>query len=157
MRGVHFIPDRPAAAPEDWVRWVAIVLLLTVNTACAPTQVLTGTARAPIDPEDVVIYSVAPANAQPIALISASSRSLIAAGGAFAIDRVVQRLKERAARLGANGLILDDFDDQQSLALGAGVSSDTYTHNGNISVGLGGFFGYFKKTGSGRAVYVPPG
>ncbi len=130
---------------------------MAVTAACAPTQLLTGTPRTPINPADVVIYPAAPPKFEPIAVIRASSRSLIAAGGAGAIDRVVQRLKEHAARLGANGVILDDFDDQQSLSLGAGASSDTYTHNGSISLGWGGFFGLFKKTGTGRAIYVPPG
>ena len=139
------------------LRWTAIVFLFGVNAACAPTQVLTGIARTPIHPADVVIYSVAPPSFEPIAVIRASRRSLIAAGGAGAIDKVVQRLREHAAKLGANGLILDDFDDQQSLSFGTGVSSDTYTHNGSISLGLGGFFGLFKKTGTGRAIYVPPG
>lgn len=137
-------------------RW-GLALLMVVTAACAPTQLLTGTARTPINPADVVIYSAAPPKFEPIAVIRASSRSLIAAGGAAAIDKVVQRLKEHAARLGANGLIIDDVDDQQSLSLGAGASSDTYTHNGSISLGVGGFFGLFKKTGTGRAIYVPPG
>jgi hypothetical protein len=137
-------------------RW-GLALLMVVTAACAPTQLLTGTARTPINPADVVIYSAAPPKFEPVAVIRASSRSLIAAGGAAAIDKVVQRLKEHAARLGANGLIIDDVDDQQSLFLGAGASSDTYTHNGSISLGVGGFFGLFKKTGTGRAIYVPPG
>jgi len=111
----------------------------------------------PITAADVVIYPTAPARFESIAVIRASTRSLTAAGGAGAIDKVVQRLREHAAKLGANGLILDDFDDQQSLSFGAGASSDTYTHNGSISLGLGGFFGLFKKTGTGRAIYVPPG
>jgi len=132
-------------------------LLMAVTAACAPTQLLTGTARTPINPADVVIYCAAPPIFEPIAVIRASSRSLIAAGGAGAFDRVVQRLKEHAAKLGANGLILDDFDDQQSLSLGAGAGSDIYTHNASISLGWGGFFGLFKKTGTGRAIYVPRG
>jgi len=139
------------------VRLTAIALSMALIAACAPTELLTGTARAPISSADVVVYSVAPAKFEPIAVIRASSRSLIAAGGVGAIDRVVQRLKEHAARLGANGLILDDLDEQDSLSLGAGAGSDTYTHNGFISLSVGTWFGLFKKTGTGRAIYVPPG
>ncbi len=131
-----------------------IVFFLGVSAACTTTQVLTGKARTPIDPADVVIYSAAPPSFESIAVIRASSRSLIACGGAGAIDKVVQRLKEHAARLGANGLVLDDFDDQQAVSLGAGLSSETYTHNGSISLGLGGLFGLFKKTGTATAIYV---
>jgi hypothetical protein len=139
------------------VRRVTIALMTAATAACAPTQLLTGAPRPAIDPADVVVYSTAPPKFEPIAVIRASSRSLIAAGGAAAIDKVMLRLKQHAAQLGANGLILDDLDDQQSLSFGAGASSDTYTHNGSISLGLGGFFGWFKKTGTGRAIYVPPG
>jgi hypothetical protein len=139
------------------VRRTAVALIIAVTAACAPTQLLTGKTRPPIDPARVVVYSAAPPKFESIAVIRASSRSLIASGGVRAMDRVVLRLKEHAAKLGANGLILDDFDDQQSLSFGAGASSDTYTHNGSISLGLGGFFGLFKKTGTGRAIYVPPG
>jgi hypothetical protein len=137
-------------------RLSAIVLLVAVNAACAPTEFLTGRARAPLDPADVVIYPKEPPSFESIAVIRATSRSLIAPGGAAAIDEVLQRLKQHAAKLGANGLILDDLEDQQGVSVGAGVSSDTYTHNGSISLGLGGFFGYFKRTGTARAIYVPP-
>jgi len=136
------------------LRVPAIVFLLGVIMACAPTQVLIGTARTPINPADVVIYPAAPPGFESIAVIRATSRSLISTGGAGAIDKVVQRLKEHAARLGANGLILDDFDDEQPVSLGAGVSSDSYTHNGSISLGIRGLFGLFQKTGTARAIYV---
>ncbi len=149
--------DTLTAAWLRFVRRTTVALIIAVSAACAPTQLLTGAARPPIDPSQVVVYSAAPPQYESIAVIRASERSLIASGGAQAIDRVVLRLKEHAAKLGANGLILDDFDDQQSVSFGAGAGADTYTHNGSISLSLGGFFGLFKKTGTGRAIYVPPG
>jgi hypothetical protein len=139
------------------IRCASVACGIAVLVACAPTQQLTGRARPPVDPATVVVYSIAPPRFEPIAVIRATTRSLIVAGGAAAIDRVVLRLKEQAAKLGANGVIIDDLDDQESLSLGAGAGSDSYTHNGSISLGFGAFFGLYKRTGAGRAIYVPPG
>jgi hypothetical protein len=116
---------------------------------------LTGTVRPPVPVAEVVIYSVAPPNFEQIAFLSASSKTAFTVGGQKAIDKVVKRLTVQAAKLGANGLILEDFSDEQSLSLGTGIGSDSYTHNGSISLGVGGLIGVFKKTGTGRAIYVP--
>ena len=137
------------------MRWIAAASSLIFNGACAPTQVLTGTVRPPVPVAEVVIYSVAPPNFEQIAVLSASSKTAFTVGGQKAIDKVVKRLTVQAAKLGANGLILEDFSDEQSLSLGTGVGSDSYSHNGSISLGVGGFIGVFKKTGQGRAIYVP--
>jgi hypothetical protein len=51
---------------------------------------------------------------------------------------------------------LEDFSDEQGLSLGTGVGSDSYTHNGSISVGAGGSLGVIKKTAKGRAIFVLP-
>jgi hypothetical protein len=137
------------------MRRIAAASLLIINAACAPTQMVTGTLRKPIPASEVVIYSVAPPNFEQIAVLSASAKTAFAVGGQKSIDKVVKRLTMQAAKLGANGLILEDFSDEQSLSLGAGVGSDSYTRNGSISLGGGGFIGVFKKTGNGRAIYVP--
>ena len=136
-------------------RWIAAASLLIVNASCAPAQVVTGALRRPIPVSEVVIYAVAPANFQQIAVLSASGKTAFTVGGQKTIDKVVKRLKVQAAKLGANGLILEDFSDEQSWSFGTGVGSDSYTHNGSISLSAGGFIGVFKKTGQGRAIYVP--
>jgi len=129
--------------------------MLIAAAACAPTQVLTGSARTPIPESDVVVYSAAPAHFQQIALLSATSKTMFHAGGQKSIDKLVRRLAAQAAKLGANGIILDDVSDEQSMSLGTGVGSQSYTHNADISLGFGGFFSVYKKTGNARAIYVP--
>ena len=120
-------------------------------------MVLVGPARPPISAADVKIYVQPPPTFQEVAVLNASSHSLFQPGGPHATDKVVARLKEQAAKLGANGIILGDFLDAQTSSLGTGVGSDSYTHNGSISLGVGGGVGIFKKTGKARAIYVPPG
>jgi hypothetical protein len=136
---------------------VAAASMMIISAACAPTQlqVLTGAARAPIPASDVVVYSAAPAHFQQIALLTATRRTVFHVGGKKTIDQLMEQLAVRAAKLGANGIIVDELFDEQSMSLGTGVGSDTYTHNADISVGIGGLFGVYKKTGNARAIYVP--
>lgn len=89
-------------------------------------------------------------------MLTASRKTVSSASGEKAIDRVIDEMQAQAAKLGANGLLLEDFSDAQSLSVGTGVGSDTYTHNGSISLGVGGAIGIIKKTGRGRAIFIAP-
>jgi hypothetical protein len=136
--------------------WTSAALALMA--ACAPSShVLVGTARPPIAPSQVTIYSHAPQQFEEIAVLNASSKSMFNAGGQSSTDKVVERLKMEAAQLGANGIILEGFDQRQTGSFGTGVGSDSYSRNSSVGVGVGGSFGLFKTTGKARAIYVPPG
>ena len=125
--------------------------------ACAPSShVLVGKVRDPIPPAEVKIYSHAPPRFEEVAVLSASSKSAFAPGGQRAIDKVVERLKEQAAKLGANGIILEDFSDRETGSLGTGVGSSSYSRNSAVGLGVGGSLGIFSKTGKARAIYVAP-
>jgi hypothetical protein len=137
------------------MRWIALVSMLIVCAGCAPDVFLTGTVRPPVPSSDVVIYATAPPNSIQIALLRASTKTLFRPGGPKTETMLVQRLAAKAAKLGANGVILDEFSDEQSLSLGTGVGSDAYTHNADISLGFGGLIGVYEKTGNARAIYVP--
>jgi hypothetical protein len=140
-------------------RTAALCLLVALAAAaCAPSShILTGMPRAPISPSDVKIYSTPPAHFEEIALLDATSKSVLGPGGQKAMDKVIERLKIEAAHLGANGIIIGDIDDRQTGSIGSGVGSDSYSRNSAVSVGVGGSLGIYKKTGKGTAIYVPPG
>jgi uncharacterized protein YbjQ (UPF0145 family) len=124
---------------------------------CAPSShILVGTPRPAISSAEVKIYTAPPAQFQEIALLDAHSRSLYQAGGQKSTDKVVERLKDQAAQLGANGIILGEVADHQTGAIGTGVGSDSYSHNSAVGVGFGGSLGIYKKTGKATAIYVPP-
>lgn len=78
------------------------------------------------------------------------------AGGERAIDRMIEAMKSRAAELGANGLLLEELNDSEAIALSTGVGTQTYTHNASINLGVGGSLGLVKKTVSGKAIFVEP-
>jgi hypothetical protein len=126
--------------------------------ACAPsTHVLVGQARPPITPDQVTIYSHPPAVFQEIAVLDASSKSAFGPGGQKSVDKVVERLKAEAAKLGANGIILEGFSDAETGSIGTGVGSESYSRSSAVGVGVGGSLGIFKKTGHADAIYVAPG
>jgi hypothetical protein len=100
------------------------------------------------------VYTFAPMSFQELAQLRVSCSSL--RGGEQAIQKVIGQMKSEAAKLGANGLLMEDFTDGRSLTVGTGVGSDTYTHNGSISLGLGSSFGIVKKIGVGRAIFIAP-
>jgi hypothetical protein len=137
---------------------IAMALVLgTMMAACATSsQVLIGTPRAPIPPGEVRVYTHAPPSFEEIAILNASRESA-SAEGERAFTKMIERLKERAALVGANGLLLEDFSDAQTLSLGTGIGTETYTHSGSISLGLAGWFGLAKRSAKGRAIFVPPG
>lgn len=140
------------------VRRIFALSLSALAAACASSsQMVTGAARAPIAATEVRVYTQAPASFEEIAVLSASRRSISSAGGERAIQKMIAGMKSQAALLGANGLLLEDFSDERDLSLGTSVGSDSYTHNGSISVGAGGSLGLVKKTAKGRAIFVSPG
>jgi hypothetical protein len=136
-----------------------ILVALAALAACAAPQsfVLVGTARPPISPAEVKIYSHPPPTFEEIAILNASSNSVFSPGGQSTVDKVIQRLKDQAAKLGANGIILEGFSDRETGSLGTGVGSSSASSNSAVGVGVGGSLGIYKKSGQGRAIYVPPG
>jgi hypothetical protein len=129
-----------------------------VLAACATDSiVLTGTARPAISPAEVRIYSQPPAVFEEIAILNASKNSAFTTGGQKTVDKVVEGLKVEAAKIGANGIILEGFSDRQTGAVGSGVGSSSVSSNSAVGVGVGGSLGIYKKTGHGRAIFVPPG
>lgn len=126
--------------------------------ACATdTVVITGKARPPISPADVKIYSQPPAVFEEIAILNASKNSAFTTGGQKTVDKVIAGLKEQAAKVGANGVILQGFSDRQTGSVGSGVGSSSVSNNSAVGVGVGGSLGIYKKTGHGIAILVPPG
>jgi hypothetical protein len=125
--------------------------------ACATDAVIiTGAQRPPISPADVKIYSKPPPAFEEIGILNASSNSVFTTGGQKTVDKVIEGLKEEAAKMGANGIILEGFSDQATGSVGTGVGSGSVSGNSATSVGVGGSLGIYKKTGHGRAIYVPP-
>ncbi len=153
--------ETPIPLCRCWIQciraWSVAVIAAGALVACAPSNhVLVGPARPPITRDQVTIYSHPPAVPfEEIAVLNANSTSAFGTGGQKSVDKVIERLKIEAAKLGANGVILEGFSDAQTGSFGTGVGSDSYGNHSAVGVGVGGSLGIYKKTGHGDAIYVP--
>ena len=86
----------------------ALTLVYAVLLAACATssQVLVGTARPPIDPQEVMVLAQAPEKFEEIAEVEASSGASLRSGQEK-LDLAIEALKKEAARVGANDLGLD--------------------------------------------------
>jgi uncharacterized protein YbjQ (UPF0145 family) len=133
---------------------LAISAALAVSLAgCVSSHVLVGSPRPPISPDQVGIYLQPPAQSQQIALLQSSSRAAFAIGAQAKTDKVIERLKNEAASLGANGIVLQGLDDQQRAAVA--VDSAHVATSGTTATAVGVSSGVFSKSGTAIAIYVP--
>ena len=130
----------------------AALVLLGCSTS---SHVMIGSAHPPISPESVRIYLQPPEKYEQIATLDASSQGSFAITSQQNMDKAIARLKEEAAKLGANGVLLQGVQDQQSGSIGTGVGSSSYGPGRSTGVGVGGSFGIYNKAAHGIAIFVP--
>jgi hypothetical protein len=123
------------------------ILLLTavaLLSGCATSSVLVGKVRPAIAATSVKVYLRAPAKYEEIALLQTSSQSSWAFSEQGKMDAVMMNMKEEAAKLGANGVLLTQTGDKSAGAvwipngMGGGVMAPAGSH----------------KAGTGMAIYV---
>ena len=114
------------------MKLLAVVTTLAFLGGCATGSVtVTGTPRDPIAVTDVHVYAEPPADYEVIALLESAPSSAWTDQGRQ--DGAVADLKEKAAKLGANGLLLTGASDSGGgSGAGVGVSS-----GGGVGVGFG--------------------
>lgn len=123
------------------------VIALGLSGCATGTHIVTGTPHPKIKPEQVVIYQVAPAKYEIVGIVNASTPGM----HQHNMDDAVNQLKEQAAEIGANGIILGNVSPG-SEAIGAA--------SGNAFGGGHAYFGSsvaVSSTGiqlSGQAVFV---
>jgi hypothetical protein len=125
---------------------------LALLGGCASTdKLMLGDARAPIDPSEVRIYRVPPPGAIDIAEIDASSA--IGFGTKGQDTAVMDRLRQEAAALGANGLLILGRGNSRS-PVGMSVGGGSYGRNSAVGIGIG--IPTTQKQATAVAMYVPP-
>ncbi len=121
---------------------VTLVIIACILISCASgTAIVTGTTRTAINPEKVKLYLEPPTKYEVIALVKASSDAGWTAQGSQ--DYAVQELKNQAAKLGANGVLLGGTGVKTSAMVGGYDTAATYV----IPVE--------SEIVSGQAIYVP--
>lgn len=134
---------------------LAAALLAGCSTS---SHILTGKPRPPIDPSLVRIYTAPPAKFEEVAVIEANSRNSFAFGEQEQTNKVIERLKQEAAALGANGVLLTGAGETGGASVGTGLGSATASGSGGSINILGASIGLStdlrNKTGKGVAIYV---
>jgi hypothetical protein len=122
-------------------------------SGCATSHVMVGQARPAISPDQVQIYLRPPAGRyDEIALLDTSSKGSFSITAQGKTDAVIERLKAEAAKLGANGILLQGVGDQAAGSVGSGFASSS----GHSAFGFGSSAAVFVKKGDGLAIYVEP-
>jgi hypothetical protein len=114
-------------------------------------------ARPPISPEAVRLYLEAPSRRyEEIAVLYSSSRRSWAFTSQSKADVVVKRLKEEAASLGANGVLLHEIADRPGVTVGTDVGTNYMGPRGTADLGISVSALTFQRYGRGIAIYLPP-
>ena len=125
-----------------------VFLIMMFFVGCVPvSHIVVGDTREPIDPSNVEIYLDYPEQYEKIALIDAGSNfafkdPAILFDWQSKMDKVTERLKIVAAKLGANGIVI--------------VNTDNKIYQSNSSDGEGSTHSssYTEKFGKAIAIYV---
>lgn len=116
---------------------LVISFISFIILSCASgTALVTGVQRPATSPESVIIYTEPPVNYEVIGLVSASSDSGWTNQGS--LEYAVEEIKKQAARIGANGILLDNITQT--------TSGGTY-YNGVFSAST-------SQNISGKAIYI---
>jgi hypothetical protein len=125
--------------------------------ACATSHVMMGQARPPISPDLVTIYFHPPQTKyDEIALIDTSSKGGFGITAQGKTDVVIRRLKEEAAKLGANGVLIQGIGNESGGSVSSGIGQASVSGNHAYGTGFGFSGNVTHKAGTGIAIYVEP-
>jgi hypothetical protein len=108
---------------DSLMRALTALFFIALIAGCsASSHVLVGTQRPPIPPDQVRLYTHPPEKFEEVAILEATSKHSISPGDQRKIDKVIERLKEQAAALGANGILLEGLGEQYAGSVGTAYS-----------------------------------
>jgi hypothetical protein len=136
------------------IRTAIIVATAALVSACASSHVIVGKVRPPILPDQVKIYLSPPKAYEQVAIIDASSRSSWALTDQQKMNKAIERLKQEAASLGANGILLQGVGDQSAGSVGTGFGTATASGHTAYGTAFGVSGNIFIKAANGVAIYV---
>jgi hypothetical protein len=141
---------------RNWA--IAVVLTLTVAGCASVSHTIVGRVRPPINPGDVEVFRSAPPHYEEIALLDASSVGGFGHPSREGTNEAIYYMREEAAKLGANGVLLTGMGERYHGDVGIGVGGWGFSGghsyvSGGGSVGIGG---PITQAGiEGVAIYVP--
>lgn len=135
----------------------ALAAVLALSAGCASTSnVMLGQARPAISPEQVrVYYAPPPGRYVEVALLETSSGGFTY-GQQNKMNSVIGKLRAEAAKLGANGVLLQGTaHDFSGSNVGVGVGGDSFGSSSHVGVGVGINVSPTRLYARGMAIHVP--
>ncbi len=109
---------------------LGIAVLMVSCNVTSGSHVTIGNQHPPLTPEQVLIYTRPPVKFEEVGIVNASSKNAFASDQSLT-DSTIVRMKKEAAKMGANGILLKGFGNQQIGSFTSGmVNANTY---GNVS------------------------
>lgn len=139
------------------MRRILILLLIALAlAACASSALVTGRPRPPIDPSQVRVYfSAPPGPYEEIARLQTGSGAFTY-GEQNKMNSVIAKLRNEAAKLGANGVLFTGTEDGYGgSSVGVGAGGGRIGGRGFSSGGVGVSISPSQKYAYGLAIYVP--
>jgi len=137
--------------------WTWLAILLLAGCAGSSAQLL-APARPAIDSAAVRIYRTPPLRFEEIAVLDATSGAKFFRGSPQGEAEALQRLREEAAKVGANGVLLTLISDRSRGVLGVGVGGGGISSgHRNFVAGEGSVSGgvpIVQNSAQGIAIYV---
>lgn len=118
------------------------------------SSLVVGRVRPAIDVSQVKVYLRPPKRFEEVAVLESSSMYSWAVTEQGKLDAVIATMKGEAAKIGANGILIQTTGSQQAGSVVTG--SGTATRVGSTTFGSGAAFAVpmMVKAGSGIAIYV---
>ena len=133
---------------------LAMLAMLLVTACAAESHVIVGKVRPPISPDQVKIYLEPPKAYEKIAIIDASSQGSMTFTQQQKMDKAIARLKEEAAKVGANGVLLEGSGSQSVGSVGTGFGSASATGHSASATSMGVSGNILVQAANGLAIYV---
>ena len=137
------------------VRLTLCCILLLLAAGCSTSSsVVVGKTRPAISPEMVKVYNTPPAEYEEVAIVDANSKQSMEFSEQGKMDAAIARLKEEAAKVGANGILINTIGDKVGGGISLGFGTGSYSGGSGGSVGVGTSSNTTYKVISAVAIYV---
>ncbi|MDN7138093.1 hypothetical protein J6J34_07710 [Pseudidiomarina sp. 1ASP75-14] len=138
-----------------YLRGLVLALVIVLAGCASPTTTnMIGTSRTPLQPEQVTVYTQEPACFEPIALVTATSDMSFTFTDQAQMDVVLERLREAAGRVGANGVLLQRTGEERDESVHVGTGVGRQSGSVGFGVNIGKSFGLMEKTAEAAAIWV---
>ncbi|AWV08791.1 hypothetical protein [Marilutibacter maris] len=138
------------------IRAIVLAATTVLLSACATSHMLVGQPRPPIDVAQVRVYHAPPPGGfEQIAVIETASGP-VTYGEQNKLNAVLNNLRKEAAKLGANGVLLQGTaDGYGGTSVGVGTGVGRYGGHSYSSGGIGVSISPRTKHATGIAIHVP--